>query len=272
MRPVLAALLLGLFSAMAAFAAPICTLVVDADDGATLLAEGDCASRVTPASTFKIALAVIGFDAGVLKGPHDPVLPYRDGYVTWGGEVWRRDTDPTRWMQYSVVWYSQQLAKSLGAEVLTAYGHRLDYGNADFSGDPGQENGLMRSWLSSSLLIAPEEQAVFLRRLYRGDLPVSAAAQTQARALVERFDGGEGWHIQGKTGGAYPRRADRSFDRARGYGWFVGWAERGADRLIFVTLNQDTKPHDQSPGLRARAAFLQGWPARAAEALGRRAD
>ena len=80
-----AAVLIAAFGAGPARAAEVCTLVADAASGRVVLEEGDCASRVTPASTFKVALAVMGFDAGFLKGPHDPVLPFKDGYVAWRG-------------------------------------------------------------------------------------------------------------------------------------------------------------------------------------------
>ncbi len=61
--------------------------------------EGDCATRVTPASTFKIAISLMGFDSGFLKDAHTPTLPYREGYVDWGGAEWLKPTDPTRWIK-----------------------------------------------------------------------------------------------------------------------------------------------------------------------------
>jgi beta-lactamase class D len=58
--------------------------------------QGDCRSRATPASTFKIALAIIGFEVGYLKGEHDPVIPFKDGYVAWGGDDWKQPTPRIR--------------------------------------------------------------------------------------------------------------------------------------------------------------------------------
>ena len=60
-------------------AATICTAMADAKAGTVLLQEGNCIDRVTPASTFKIALSLMGYDAGFLKDEHKPVLPYRQG-------------------------------------------------------------------------------------------------------------------------------------------------------------------------------------------------
>jgi beta-lactamase class D len=238
----------------------ICTLLTDPVTGAVLLEEGDCATPVTPASTFKIPLAAMGYDAGFLTDAHHPVLSFQPGDPDWGGENWLRDTDPMSWMLYSVVWYSQRITRALGADRLTAYARAFGYGNADFSGDPGQDNGLERAWIASSLLVSPRDQARFLQALVTDSLPVSQAAMTQTRALVEgrRI---EDWQMQGKTGGAYPRRADRSFDYARGWGWYVGWAERAGRQIVFVRLIQGREPSQTSPGLLARDAFLADWPA-----------
>jgi hypothetical protein len=44
----------------------ICTAVADAASGKTLKQEGACDTRATSASTFKIAISLMGFDAGFL--------------------------------------------------------------------------------------------------------------------------------------------------------------------------------------------------------------
>ncbi|MEJ8571634.1 class D beta-lactamase [Microbaculum marinum] len=252
-----------------AHAGTICTIVANARSGQVLLEEGDCDRRVTPASTFKIALSLMGFDAGLLKDAHDPVLPFRQGYPDWGGEAWTQPTDPARWMRYSVVWYSQQLTPQLGADRLHDYAQAFGYGNADFSGDPGKDNGLERAWISSSLHISPREQIEFLRKLVGRQLPVSSHAVEMTRAIVETNVLPGGWAVSGKTGGAYPRRPDGSFDRAHGWGWYVGWASRGSDSLVFARLAQDEVQTPGSPGLRTRDGLLREWDALAGVATPR---
>ena len=247
-------------SASVAAAGSVCTLVTDARTGGPLVQTGDCATRVTPASTFKVALAVMGFDAGLLTDAHHPVLSFRKGDPDWGGADWTRDTDPERWIRYSVIWYSQRLAHELGAETLTRYATALNYGNADFAGDAGKDNGLDRAWISSSLKISPLEQAAFLRGLVLSTLPVKASAMADARALVESQTV-DGWVLKGKTGTAYPRLAGGGFDYAHGWGWYVGWAERGTDTLVFVTLIKGEERARQSPGILARDRVLAQWPA-----------
>ncbi len=246
--------------ARAALAETLCTLVADAATGAVLLEEGDCQARVTPASTFKLPLAVMGFDAGFLRDAGHPVLAYHVGDPDWGGVNWRRDTNPADWLHYSVVWYSQRITHALGAETLTAYAQSFGYGNADFSGDAGFDNGLDRAWIASSLQVSPVEQVRFLRALVLGTLPVRADAMARTRAIVETRQAG-GWRVHGKTGAAFPRRADRSFDYARGWGWYVGWAEKDGQTRIFARLTQAHERMKGSPGIRTRDAFLSEWPA-----------
>ena len=237
----------------------VCTLIADAGTGVLLMEEGDCRSRVTPASTFKIPLAAMAYEAGILTDAHHPVMAFRDGDPDWG-DNWKRDTDPAGWMRHSVLWYSQRIAHALGAGTLSRHARDFGYGNADFSGDPGFDNGLERAWIASSLQVSPLEQAGFLRALVTGTLPVSASAMAHTREIVESRDRG-GWTIHGKTGAAYPRRQDRSFDHARGWGWYVGWAEQGGRVLIFVSLTQARERSAASPGNLTRDAFLRDWPA-----------
>jgi beta-lactamase class D len=76
---------------------------------------GVCDQRVTPASTFKIALSLMGYDSAFLKSEHAPALPFREGYPDWVAS-WKATTDPTTWIKNSVVWYSQRITESLGEQ------------------------------------------------------------------------------------------------------------------------------------------------------------
>ncbi len=238
----------------------ICTVLADARSGEILLEEGDCRTRVTPASTFKIALAVMAHDAGFLKDRETPALPFVEGYPDWGGANWRQTTTPARWMAHSVVWYSQRIAHALGVERLAAYTSAFGYGNSDWSGDPGKDNALDRAWISSSLKIAPVEQVAFLGRLLRRELPARRDSVAFLETIVESRHVGE-WQLHGKTGSAFPRRKDSSLDRASGWGWYVGWAKRGDTNYVFARLDQDESRQKTSAGIRTKDQFLAAWPA-----------
>ncbi|MGN6581807.1 MAG: class D beta-lactamase [Bordetella sp.] len=255
---VFAAGLIGL--QQVAQARTICTLVVDAGTGKTRFEQGDCATRVTPASTAKIAFAVMGYDAGFLKNEHDPILPYKQGYVDWGGQAWRQPTDPVRWLKYSVVWFSQQITHALGEKTLHRYALKLGYGNADFSGDPGRHNGLERAWIASSLKISPQEQVAFLSKLVNRQLPVSAHAIDMTLNIVEKHPVADGWIVHGKTGMAYPRKPDYTFDEDHPWGWFVGWAEKNGRTVVFARLVQDEKKIPDTAGNRTRDAMYSELP------------
>jgi beta-lactamase class D len=251
------AALVWLASILSAEAKIICTVVVDVRDDKVLRADGDCDSRQTPASTFKVPLALMGFDAGVLSGTTAPVMTIRNGDPDWDGADWRKPVTPAAWMRHSVVWYSQRIAEQLGEQKLASYARRFRYGNADFSGDPGQNNGLKRSWITSSLQISPKEQALFLARLHRRDLGVSAKAYTDTATLLEQVAAAGGWAIKGKTGLSFPRRADGSFDRGRGLGWYVGVAEHeDGRRIAFARLEQDEGRQSTPPSTRAKNGII----------------
>ena len=255
----------AIFFGFIAFAGPahasevVCTAIADATDGRILLQRGDCDRQVTPASTFKIAISLMGFDAGFLMDVHNPALPFREGDAAWNPS-WRRTVDPESWIRDSVVWYSQRVTRALGADRFRAYVTRFSYGNADVSGDAGKADGLTRAWLSSSLAISPLEQVAFLSRLVRHDLPVSDAALAMTETLTQIGPTSDGWEIHGKTGTGFPRNPDGSLDETHGYGWFVGWARRGAATVVFARLIQDDRRETGPAGIRARAAMIAELP------------
>jgi beta-lactamase class D len=259
-------ILAGLAALLAApaYAAPVCVLLVDAASGEPLAREGNlCGQRTSPASTFKVALAVMGYEAGILVDREAPAWPYRAEYKAWM-KSWKRTVDPTSWLADSVVWYSREITRRLGAPQFQRYVERLDYGNRDLSGDPGRNNGLTGAWLGSSLTISPDEQAAFLRRLLDRQLPVSAEAMERAVAILPRDKLADGWMVMGKTGTGFRTRPDGTSDRARQFGWFVGWAERAERRIVFARLEHDEAKNETYAGPRAKEAMLAELPRRIA--------
>ncbi len=239
-----------------------CTLIVDADTGKQLLKEGDCNTRITPASTFNIVVSLMGFDSGILKDAHAPLLPYRagGGFADWNPK-WRRATDPTSWIVNSSAWYAQQVTAQLGEQRMADYLDKFNYGNRDASGDPGKHNGLKMSWISSSMQISPVEQVAFLRKLARRELPVSAHAYEVSEQILAVPAGG-GWQAFGKTGTAAPRLVDGAVDQAHSYGWFVGWARKDGRTLVFARLLKDRDRPGSAAGPRLKQAFLKSLPER----------
>lgn len=265
MRIIALPILLFVLTCAQAHAAPLCTIVLDAQSTKTLVQQGNCDTRVTPASTFKIALAAIGFDTGVLKDAQTPKLPFRKGYPEWGGDNWRQATTPARWMKYSVVWYSQQITPQIGQALITDFLKGFQYGNADFTGDAFRSNGLERAWLTSSLLISPREQSAFLAKFLKGELPIASSAIENTVNILQGHQTAAGWRIKGKTGTAYPRDDTGRFNYDNGWGWYVGWAEKGGKTVVFAHLLQDTARQNKSPGKRAERFIATGFDALALE-------
>ncbi len=246
------------FSPAQAETVNVCTVVADARTGAVLKQEGDCETRATPASTFKIAISLMGYDAGFLKDAHQPALPFKEGYPDWNPS-WRSTTDPAKWMKDSVVWYSQQITTAIGDERFARYVDEFDYGNEDVAGDPDKHNGLTRAWLTSSLEISPLEQLAFLRKVVGGDLPVSPRAYELTRTLVDVGIQPSGWHVYGKTGAGPAKNRDGTKAAGKPWGWFVGWAEKGDRTVVFARLTKDTERPPAPPGPAAREAVLRDF-------------
>ncbi|WP_448665223.1 class D beta-lactamase [Sphingomonas sp. CJ20] len=232
------------------------TLVVELGSGKVLHRSGACAAQFAPCSSFKVPLALMGFDAGILKGPHDPRWPYDPAVHKATRAIDKQPTDPTSWEANSVLWYSQQLTRKLGAARFKAYIDRFGYGNRDVRGNPGKNDGLTEAWLMSSLKISPDEQVAFLRRMLAHKL-VSAAAHAQAEAIIPTFEGAGGWRVRGKTGSGWLQDTAGAIDRSSPLGWFVGWADKGARRLVFARLGGGAAvPADTAGGPAMRQAML----------------
>lgn len=241
-----------------------CTLLIDYDAGNTLLEEGDCDTRYSPASTFKMALALMGYDAALLQDEHSPeyVLDSKSSKNNPGTQD---SVDPTLWLKESVVWYSQKLTTKLGMEKFSNYVSRFNYGNMDISGDDRKNNGLTHAWLSSSLKISALEQAAFIQRLLQHKLNITEKAYEQTVAIMPTFKTANGWLVKGKTGtGTHP--VDNSFfAKEWPHGWFVGWAEKEGHTIIFVKLLLDQDFTRKRLGLIAREDFLKEFPQLLAE-------
>ncbi len=243
------------------FAKNLCTVVVDAETGKSILQEGSaCTQRVTPASSFKIAISLMGFDAGIFKTAHQPVWTYQPGYPDWGGEPWKGKVDPAAWMQYSVFWYSQQVVEKLGQEKFEHYVQQFGYGNQDVSGVPVQHAGQQGVWVVSSLQISPLEQIDFLRKIVNRQLAISASAYDMTEALTQSDVHPDGWTVYGKTGTGSPG-TDGQYDASKAYGWYVGWARKGKQKIVFAQLDQDLYAQKPNNGMRVRDQFLQRLPA-----------
>lgn len=211
-------------------------------EGAAVFAAGDrvyvhrsdrAGAGYLPASTFKITNTIVALETGVA-----PDLAFA---LRWDGthhdiEDWNRDHTLATAFRYSVVWFYQEVARRIGAERMQQWLDRLDYGNRNIEG------GIDRFWLGGGMRISPREQMAFVRRLERGELPIEARTRDLVREAMI-VDETETRTLCGKTGWAI--RVETP------HGWFVGWEERGDERIHFATLVVGAPPERMLPSRRA---------------------
>lgn len=249
MKKIILCLIGGMLASASALAEEVCFL---AKENNTLIKqEGDCKTRFTPQSTFKIALSLMGYDAGILTNPVQPLWPFKANYDPYIN-VCKGAHNPRTWMRDSCVWYSQVLTKKLGMEKFKMYVTRFDYGNKDVSGDRGKNNGLTNAWLSSSLKISPEEQTVFLQKLIDNKLPVSVKSQVMTKKIMFREELPGGWRLYGKTGSGSYYNQDKTVEYDRQHGWFVGWIEKNGRIITFASHITDVKKQDAIASFKIR--------------------
>jgi beta-lactamase class D len=197
-----------------------------------------CNQRIAPDSTFKVPLSLMAFDKGIIN--QNTVFKW-DGKKGLLAEHERNQT-PSTWIKYSVVWVSQQITSQLGYAPIRHYLAGFNYGNQDFSGDAGKNNGLKYAWLSSSLKISAMEQLHFLNAMLSYELPVTkeAIVKTKENMYLGKLDNGADYY--GKTGSGRHGRNERESNPSQlRDGWFVGLIEHGTQKYIFVSNLTDKK-------------------------------
>lgn len=215
----------------------------------------ECNQRYSPASTFKIALSLMGFDSGILKDALHPEWPYKKEYELYLN-VWKDPHNPRTWIRDSCVWYSQVLTQQLGMNRFKNYVKAFHYGNQDVSGDKGKNNGLTHAWLSSSLAISPAEQIKFLQKIVYNKLPVSKKSLSMTKDILYIQELAGGWKLYGKTGTGRQLTRDKSHQLPLQHGWFVGWIEKNGRVVTFVNHIADSKEKSTFASFRAKNEVL----------------
>jgi beta-lactamase class D len=175
--------------------------------------------RFSPASTFKVANALIALSLGAVRGV-DEQIPYT-GDANPLMREWLQPMGLRGAMSLSNVPLYQELARRIGLERMGEAIGRLRYGNAQIG------TSVTTFWLRGPLAISAVEQTRFLSDLAHQRLPFPRKAQQQV-AEITRVDGGPGWSLHAKTGWQNAPGA--------GVGWWVGWVQKG-DQITPFALN-----------------------------------
>lgn len=191
--------------------------------------------RVTPASSFKIVLSLMGYDARVLQDEKTPIWHFQEGYDDFL-ESWKLSQTPQTWMNLSCIWFSKMIALELGLETIEQYLTSLKYGNQDFSTGMIPPGPLNPAWVSSSLKISPKEQVEFIQKMVRGELTISNHALQMTKNLLFKEEIARGWNLFGKTGLGSTIDENGKKLKVR---WFVGWVESAQNFFPFAYLMQE---------------------------------
>lgn len=184
-----------------------------------------CKIPQLPASTFKVPLAIMGFESGVLK---DETTMFK-----WDGkkhflDAHNKDHTAATWMRDSVVWYSQVLAEKMGKEMVQNYVTQLNYGNKDTSGE------LTTFWLpnepKASIKISAYEQVEFMKKLWKEELPFSKRSQELTKKILVREINPPHRELAGKTGSGYVND-----EKTLRLGWYIAHLKSGLKEYIVVT-------------------------------------
>jgi beta-lactamase class D len=190
-----------------------------AEDRYLVLDEPRAKRGYLPASTFKIANALIGLEVGSIADENE-VFPW-DGKPKMRAE-WERDQTLASGMRDSTVWMFQEVARRTGKQRMKDWLTRLDYGNRDIAG------GIDLFWLQGNLRVSALQQVDFLHRLAEGRLPMTQRAQRLVRdaLVVERT---RDYTLHAKSGSTSMR--------AGAIHWWVGWVERRGKPVAYFALN-----------------------------------
>jgi beta-lactamase class D len=217
-------------------ASHVCVITSDGTSNIRLAGTStECATRLAPASTYKIPHALIGLETGVIT---ETTVEKWDGVRHPDQPKWNQDHTVLSSMKPSVVWFFQAMAPKIGAARAHEWLGRFHYGNADTGGD------IRQYWLNGRLRVSPDEQLTFLKQFYAAALPgVSHEhvahlqdAMEQAAATVENARGvhpldvrwREGMSLNAKTG------ATTTAD-GESVSWLVGRLTIDQRQLVFVS-------------------------------------
>lgn len=177
-------------------------IVIDLNSSKRVVFGTRAHERLSPCSTFKIPHSMIALDSGAIKDENVSIL--------WDGVVreypaWNRNHSMRSAIGVSTVWFYQETARRIGETRMHEMVSRIGYGNMNTS------RTLTDFWLGNgSLKISANEQADFLSKLVRNQLPFTERAQLLTKDIMT-LEKKEGYTLAGKTG---------SCD---GAGWFVGF-------------------------------------------------
>ena len=196
--------------------------------------------KFSPASTFKIANAIIGLETNVLSDEKQ--------VFEWDGkkranDKWNQSQDLETAFKNSTVWYFQALARKIGEKRMSKMLRKLNYVDKDFK----INNDIDSFWLNGNLKKNLFEQVDFVQKLAFEDLATSKKTYKTIEKIMFSHTI-EDVNIYAKTGWAVDCKLD--------IGWYIGYAVKSGIKYPFGTIlvTNDYKSFDFQ-NLRKEIAF-----------------
>lgn len=195
----------------------------------------NCEVQTAPCSTFKIAIAEIGFRSGKLNSSGER--------FKWDGtrrmrEALNKNQDLLSWMKDSVVWVSSIIVNRIGPEKVRGELTNLNYGNASV--------GPSEFWIKGPLKISVEEQVKYLVR--KDESLKSAISLLPVESVA-------GYSVAGKTGSCF---LDNKEDQQ--IGWYVGRVKNGKKEYAFALRFVDHENYKtEGPGGFKAKELFHNW-------------
>lgn len=207
-----------------------CFLLQALDGSAPFVSDRtECAVPTAPASTFKIPHALIALETGVVANPH--------AVVKWDGSEqqfpsWKRDHSLDSAIKWSALWYFQRTAALIGRERMLAGLQKIGYAEDSFGGE------VTAFWVNGDLVVSPEEQLRFLRRLVRYELPVRRKNIDAVKAAMlmpaGKITNASGTHDFAVKGVVRAKSGNTRVGEER-VSWLIGSVEAGKKQYVFVS-------------------------------------
>jgi beta-lactamase class D len=231
-----AALILAVpLSGQAPDGARSCVVVIDAGKPDRWAGSAEeCATRLSPASTYKIPHALIGLETKTVTAT--TIEPW-DGTKHPEQPKWNLDHTVLSAMRPSVLWFFQRMAPKIGAARAKGWLEKFEYGNRDTSGP------ITLYWVNGTLRISPDEQLAFLKKFYDATLPVSKiymdqvkGSMFQAPGTVENARGVHQLDAQWRPGVRLSSKTGAStIASGESVSWLVGELTIEQRRLVFAS-------------------------------------
>ena len=181
-------------------------------------------SAYLPASTFKIANALIGIETGRIV--NEKMIIKWDGNVRVfaNGDTakdWNKDLTMEEAFKVSAVPYFQEVARRIGKDTMQYWLDSLHYGTSKIT------TRIDTFWLDNSLKITADEQLGFVKKLYFNQLPFRKNTTQEVVKKIMLQEKNTNYSLSYKTGLGYR-------ENGNALGWIVGWIEENRHPYFFV--------------------------------------